>query len=138
MRDISFRAWDEGKKKMADVQQLQFFLGDVDSIMAKPIGWSKESTGAKGRPILMQYTGLKDKNGKPIFEGDIVKYYDSTTMWLNAEVIFSDGSFAVKHPDPKMEQDIELRQFTYQDMKGIEVIGNIYENPELLKIGGAL
>lgn len=88
--------------------------------------------------VLMQCTGLKDKNGKLIYEGDIVSvkikvqdsFYEDEYYFENykGEIIFEKGEIAIdvidttKHP-------ISL----YYNTKDCEVIGNIYENPELLE-----
>ena len=74
-----------------------------------------------------QYTGLTDKNGTKIFEGDIVKYGDTVH-----NVVFEqrNGTAYFGLVDATLET---LSFGYYQDLKQIEVIGNIYDNPELLK-----
>ncbi len=71
-----------------------------------------------------QYTGETDKNGKKIFEGDIVRVNDK----FIDTVVFGTGCFC-------MDKQIMMYEFTYQYFDGIEVIGNIHDNPELLKEG---
>ena len=82
-----------------------------------------ESTGL----ILMQYTGLHDKNGKEIYEGDIVKYRDSRGQHIE-KVIFDKGCFyAGMHWGSSTRVAPKLI-----NTRITEVIGNIYDNPELL------
>lgn len=76
-----------------------------------------------------QYTGLKDKNGKKIFEGDIVRYGDTVH-----KVVFEQRNGTAYFG--LVYSSIETFPFDYyQDLKQIEVIGNIHENPELLERG---
>ncbi|MCK5607497.1 hypothetical protein KAR91_36780 [Candidatus Pacearchaeota archaeon] len=78
-----------------------------------------------------EYTGLKDKNGKEIYEGDIVKVralYDTAI----GHVVYIDTSFKFKLPDVDKFSDPHRDIGT--GWYGIEVIGNIYENPELLEV----
>ena len=85
---------------------------------------------------LGQYTGLTDKNGTKIFEGDVVRisedYYDGLHYSGN-EVYYSDGAFCVEYETP--EYDVTSIGFLVREGVEVEVIGNIYDNPEL--IGGA-
>lgn len=85
---------------------------------------------------LMQYTGLQDKNGKEIYEGDILlcHEYDSSDIggkiiqtFKNAVVGFENGSFYY-YPKGNMKQHHQLLMYAYMP----EIIGNIYQNPELL------
>jgi len=85
--------------------------------------------------VFMQFTGLLDKNGKETYEGDIVtieyKDFEDQTKGRNAEVYFQDyrACWAVK-PGPHTNQDMYV--YT-KPGNSIEVIGNVHENPELLK-----
>lgn len=69
--------------------------------------------------IIMQWTGLKDKNGKEIYEGDVLK--DSYSTF---KVFFSYGSFRF--------EKLQIDDFAEPSLKRLEIIGNIYEHPELL------
>lgn len=80
---------------------------------------------------LMQYTGLKDKNGKEIYEGDVLRM-SAFSPELNI-VRFNRGGFCI---EPILEAPLEAGfwpDIKYAEDDGSEVIGNIYENPELLK-----
>lgn len=73
---------------------------------------------------LMQYTGLNDKNNEEIYEGDIVKFLNGIfeVIWCNEK-----ASFILKNKDYK-----NFLNFIYENNNGMEIVGNIYENPELL------
>ncbi len=87
-----------------------------------------------------QYTSLKDCNGKEIYEGDIVEAkdpykYNSKEIFYTCEVVFTEGAaFMLKHTYENWGT-VGIRYFGLRDME-LEVIGNIYENPELLEGDG--
>ena len=80
---------------------------------------------------LMQYTGLKDKNGKEIYEGDIVLIkLDETSTWYKTVVGFKKGAFIANLIDKEDYVYIFHHGFTDDDF---EIIGNVYENKNLLE-----
>ena len=106
---------------------------DTDIVTLEQIEKGYISDVYKGCEILSRdlLTGFGDKNAKEIYEGDIVHgyWYDKSRI---ATIIFENGSFWIKGSD--MIGNTEGFQFLLGSMYGgIEVIGNIYENPELLK-----
>ena len=115
MREIKFRVWFQNKiSLLEDHVYITCISGEL--VVGEEINdWGfDEYRGA----ILMQYTGLKDKNGKEIYEGDIVRT-DCGTKYVR----FIEGIFVATS-----DSNYSLNQFDE-----LEVIGNIYENPEMLK-----
>ena len=125
MREIKFRAWDKENKEMLDIEDLHWDDCTREFLIRTTIYSDYFDIQDM---ILMQYTGLKDKNGKEIYEGDIVKI-DCPTMKMTGEIKYS-GMSAMFYIYDEIN-DIE-ENLWYQE-KEYEVIGNIYENPELLK-----
>lgn len=120
-----FRAWDKVKNEMYVVEQINFNRGEFESI-----GYGVSSLRGADKIKLMQSTGLKDKNGKEIFEGDIVDYKgrEAVVKWHG-----SYASFIYRFVDELKERVSEWDPLYLAYLK-CEVIGNIYENPELLEV----
>jgi len=128
MREIKFRAWDKAFGKMFEVAELTV---REDGLWARtPFGYlpnQRETTGFKVGVSceLMQYTGLKDKNGKEIYEGDIFPH-----RGMNLVVRYELGA-VVGHWFGSNEYI--FFDHLANDENDIEVIGNVWENPELIK-----
>ena|SRR5690625_1009634 len=122
MREIKFRAWDKESGRMFSIARFDFADHTVYSHLFACEGYLAENLK------IMQYTGLKDKNGREIYEGDIVKYPHIVSAKSNWEVSFRGGSFVIK----QKYLGISLHELAHKN--NLEVIGNIYENPELFEV----
>ncbi|WP_445618845.1 YopX family protein [Lacticaseibacillus paracasei] len=138
-REIKFRAYSSHNHKMYPVSNIEW---DIDGRV-----WVTANDGKNGIELideeahLMQYTGLHDKNGREIYEGDILSF---GSVWDNGDnedldeeihigVVEYDPHYAVY--DVNCEESGE-RRFLFMDVvnyDGFGVIGNIFENPELLE-----
>ena len=124
MREIKFRAWDEDTNIMREVIDL-FTKGQIVSY-ADPN--SNRRLGLLDNFNLMQYTGLHDKNGKEIYEGDIVQ---DVVTHAKYKIIYKVCCFVLVHT--KIGDSIHHNlYFSEQSMIDWEVIGNIYENSDLI------
>lgn len=128
-----YRAWDSEKKKFVE----HFFITDNGLIcnMEKPTSKHKLIIPVeKSELFLMQSTGLLDKNGKEIFEGDIVQFEDcyevSDFLYINTGIIeWCQGGFHVTNRDSVLMEDL-----LDGDSLDVTIIGNIYENKEILEV----
>lgn len=133
MRELKFRARD-GKKMLYDIMP-------VDEHRAANLNPRDQRAFLHGNFIYMQYIGLKDKNGKEIYESDILDhgYY----FQAEAEVVWRDGMYMTKELGMSEDQFFEECIKTHEECMTFlcdprtnerMVIGNIYENPELTTV----
>lgn len=123
-----FRAWDSVKKKFVE----HFFITDNSLIcnMEKlTSGYNSPIPIEKSELILMQSTGLKDKNGKEVFVGDIIKCTRGCPHEVYLEKEYG-GKYIGGMPAVYLKGLLEGYAWTGSE----EILGNIYENPELLEV----
>lgn len=123
-----FRAWHKELKMMFEVLAIDFFNKAVT------VKFDKEHYRIYSFDdiILMQSTGLFDKNGVEIFESDIIRHTD---FYLNSETIdkvyFKEGSFMYNVVVDKYNYDVTIGKILENSI--VEVIGNVYQTPDLLE-----
>lgn len=139
MREYKFRAWDKDNKEMLyqgsnttynnSVMDCRIVLDELGfDVLVRLYG--KDEYEYRNNCELMQYTGLKDKNGKEIYEGDVVRIDD-----LGIGIVdYEEGRFAMRRREERFCWPVYCRIDHSPFVP--EVIGNIYENPELLKENG--
>ncbi|MCM3411483.1 YopX family protein [Metabacillus litoralis] len=123
MREFKLRAYGHITKEMYHFDLLSYTtMNEVGQEEVLPTGQNIS---------LMQYTGLKDKDGREIYEGDAVLLTNRVSKEC-VEVVFDDGCFCVVgHLGDT--RTYPIRQFLFTGYQ-IEVLGNIYENPKLLEV----
>lgn len=135
MREMKFRIWDKTWKK--------FYYGEL---LSSGFKHTMNPNGPVGELTdWMQFTGLKDKNGKEIYESDVVKYFDEEfDREIVGYIIFKDGTYKIALEKEGKRPYIECFRFWNDGMHdwytmenaelyNLEVIGNIHENKELVE-----
>ena len=152
MREIKFRAWDKKRKKMwyPNNDEVDFYaIGMSGALYALDENGKYDYTEEFEKMIFMQFTGLKDSNGKEIYEGDIVSWKAEGAIgeWLVGIVKWEEDRFIVERVNSPLwvYEGITCRSYAIKgefyaeyripsfEWDELEIIGNIYENPELLK-----
>lgn len=132
MREIKFRAWDKAIKNWEDFALWSFETDNDDSKVLELCGKSLVSN--EQGIILQQYSGLKDENGKEICEGDIVSYKNpkyrgvvrfGQFSWFD----YGESEYGTGFYIDMINTHVEALYAT----QNLKVIGNIYENPELVE-----
>ena len=139
-REIKFRCWDGNRMVLVGVLDL-----GTDTAWETYDWYDQEGTGRTNFGVnevgkLMQFTGLKDKNGKEIYEGDVVKIHNLRITWKRNEPEFDWRVVGIKwnHYLWQFNNSVLSQPLSDYDTRtlepfSIEIIGNIYENPDLLK-----
>lgn len=135
-REIKFKAWDEKRRKMVLVLMPDFVLfagkPELNSVFVQEE--DGEAYWLERNTEMLQFTGLFDKNGKEIYEGDILRmsiYFGNAILRgmriIHAVISFHSGGFWF---DGGGFTDCNWHHYNASDR---EIIGNIYENPELIE-----
>lgn len=147
-REFKFRAWDKCNERMVEPRNILKIcmsrLNQEPYLIVYLKKWMNENREIKESDKsytnefeLMQYTGLKDKNGTEIYEGDICRWRDLETF--NDEIL--EDIFVVVWNDEKLawytqneDGNFVYELYEYTDDRDLEVIGNIYENADSLEV----
>ena len=133
-REIKFRAWDRKFNRIFDVVEIiyeyTFVLVWRNPFKDEHINWIGSGLIAGEECDLMQYIGLKDINGVEVYEGDVLHLRGHQTF----VVTFSDASFVARSTNKVQRINWTPSIMSRIIEMGYKVIGNIYENPELMNL----
>ena len=133
---LKCRAWDTHEQKMFSNNELIIWGGNVYLDESKGLPCRNLKCRSIPDKYLMQSTGLFDKNGKEIYEGDAVQFEDcyesSDFLYINTGIIeWCQGGFHITN-----RHSVTMEDLLFEELLDVEIIGNIYENQELLENKG--
>ena len=121
--EFKLRAWDDyGKTMFNSISEMAEFEEHL-------IYWLNNAAY-----VLMRFTGSTDKNGKDIFEKDIVRCLDKNGEEYISIIFYQDGCLLIDIRDNSDGDFTSIKCSLINDIEEIEVIGNVYQNPELLEV----
>lgn len=131
-----FRAWHHELGRMMLIRTMFFFANELEELQLNDSIMNDDIPVYPDEIELMQSTGLRDKNGKEIFEGDIVTDGDVTSDIKYHQTLgfYMIGKYGFSVPFGQGVDVEYFEEFADHVSKIFEVIGNIYENPELLEV----
>lgn len=125
-----YRAWLKEDKEMIEVEEMNFYNGEFDFI-GDAITWMCKSNDC----VLMQSTGLRDKNGKEIFEDDIIAIeVEGLEAPVNAKVFCNNDIGVLMFHVFEDDEDNPMVELIEDNSVSFAVIGNIWEHPELAEV----
>lgn len=130
-----FRAWDKTCKTMYEADDIMYIDFEEKEICVKTLFFEKASRYNFDDIVLMQSTGLRDKNGKEMFEGDVIAIeVDDTGTPINARVFQNSKIGVLMFHVFEDNEDVPMVELLEDDSVAFSIIGNIYENPELAEV----
>lgn len=134
MREIKVRAWYKPYKQMCQVESLRFDGNGVYTAVLIEESFYDRRLVEADEIVIEQFTGLKDKNGTEIYEGDVIiqKPLSKNSIGWVGKIIFKEGAFMAEvYERGKIVMYLFLSEFNPE--KTCEVIGNIHKDPELME-----
>ena len=123
MKEIKFRAYDEESQKIYQITDINFSDYSANGVCCGE--WKEFSTNN-----LLQYTGLKDRNGVEIYSGDILKFKYTSSDYKKAYIEWNEEKASYDFVDNETKLNYS---YNFRQINNIEVIGNVYEHKHLVE-----
>lgn len=130
---LRFQVWNKATKEMHEVDDIVSIDFEKKQICVKTLFFDQLNHYDLDDVVLMQSTGLRDKNGKEIFEGDILKV-TNLSSWLEVVSFNKDKAMFVSKETERKVEETPLYDLFNTDIFEVEIIGNIWEDGELLDV----
>lgn len=128
-----YRAWDKTLKTMYEADDIMYIDFREKEICVETLFFEKAARYDFDGIVLMQSTGLKDKNGKEIFEGDILSI-ETDEENVKVEVSWDNKHALFVFESKKYDERESLGELFEDNTYPFKIIGNVYENPELAEV----
>lgn len=128
-----FQVWNKATKEVHEADDIITIDFEEKQICVKTLFFGKVSYYDLDDVVLMQSTGFRDKNGKEIFEGDILKV-TNLSSWLEVVSFNEDKAMFVSKETKRKVEETPLYDLFNTDIFEVEIIGNIWEDGELLDV----